>query len=157
MRDRRRGPLETKRAGTPAQPAKESRSLLGTPRRGLRRVGMRLPLSHLKILRAEAERLGMSRGMFLELLVRHVHGDIELKPSGTRYEVTREELTQVEDWAWYVRPEVSVLLDEDMIRHGYQDPRSWVITMLNQFIGGPPGSPATAPPPAPRQSRREKK
>ncbi len=100
---------------------------------------MRLPLSHLRILRTEADRLGLSRGTFLELLLRHVRGEIELKPSGTRYQFTREELSTVEDWAWSVKPEIKDLLDEDMLRHGYQDPRAWVITMLNQLLGGPPG------------------
>ena len=107
----------------------------------LRPITLKLPLAYMKILTAEAERVGVRRGAFLTLLLQRKRGEIQLERSATvpRYKFTDAQLRTTQMWTWYLQPQYYALLDADRLQMGLSSMTAWITQTVNQWLGKPGG------------------
>ena len=143
MATRKREPEPKKRG--PGRPRRgESPSFPGTlpPTGNTRIVRLKLTRAHMRIIETEAAAWGTNRGHFLELLLKAKLGLLPVNKkarSTQKYQFTKDEIGEWVDFAWYLKNEDRLLLEQDMRQTGILGPQAWVSMMLNHWIGCPMG------------------
>jgi hypothetical protein len=114
-----------------------------TKKAGAQIIPIKLPLAYLKVLDSEATLMRDRRGQLLEKLLRRKLGEFsyERPANGPTYSATDKELTERKVWTWYIHPDLRQLVERDRLQMGLPSFGSWIVTMLNQWIGQPGGLP----------------
>jgi hypothetical protein len=123
-------------------PAARSRtSKLALKDKSVQPISLKLPLAYLRILEAEADRLGLRRGQFLTLLLQRKRGEINFDRPATApvYKATDRELRESKVWLWYTTPQFRKLIDEDRFQMGINTISAWVTQLLNHWLARPQG------------------
>src|SRR6185295_9824020 len=68
----------------------------------VRTIAVRFPVAYLEIIEGEGARIGLSRGQFLNMLVKRQEGAIlmERPPSAPKYEATEKTLRETKLYLW---------------------------------------------------------
>ena len=115
-----------------------------TPRaaEGLHQIAVTLPRPTLEILDKEAAVYGWRKSQFLEALLMEKLGmgiRLERQANAPKYRFKPSDWTESERWIWYVRPDLKEKFDALRIRAGNIRPQSWIVLMVNQWVGLPTG------------------
>src|SRR6185369_10018575 len=96
---------------------------------------------YMRIVEAEAGRVGTTRGQFLTLLVKRKRGDIILeRPQGApEYKVTDEELRNSKLYIWNVAAKDREAIDEERLGMGNIGVAAFLIHLVNHWLGKPMG------------------
>lgn len=126
-------------AGPPQ--ARRQRDAGSAPR--LAQIGVRLPRATLRMLDAEAACFNWSRGELLDALMwQQIDGRVKLtrpREAPKRYKFTKEDWTTPERWIWYLTPEGEKRVREHLSRQGDLKPASWIVAVVNEWVGAARG------------------
>src|SRR5262249_35672597 len=96
-----------------------------------------LPKAHLEMLSKEADLIRVPRAnLLMMLLQKRRSGFIFERPaSAPKYTFQPKDFEDVVRYTWYMDTEMKRLLDQDRMLMGNLTIASWVIVVLNQYVG----------------------
>src|SRR5579884_2194704 len=124
-----RGAKAIAQANTPAKPT-------------LPTIQTWIPRAHLHILNEEAKFMGLHRSQLLRHLLYRKLGrqPLERSPEAPKYnKFTLKDLEQMERYTWSITPDDKALVDRDRMAMGNLNYTSWIVIILNHWIGKPDG------------------
>ena len=109
---------------------------------GLAQIAVTLPRATLEMLEREAAMYGWRKGQFLDALLMQQLGmgiKLERQAKAPKYRFKPADWTETERWIWYIRPDLKKHYDAMRLSAGNIRPQSWIIMVVNQWVGLPTG------------------
>jgi hypothetical protein len=109
---------------------------------GLAQIAVTLPKATLEMLEREAAMYGWRKGQFLDaLLMQKLNMGIKLErqPNAPKYRFKPADWKETERWIWYIRPDLKEKYDALRLRAGNIRSQSWIVMVVNQWVGLPTG------------------